>query len=126
MAHSVQKVVERCEHAQGGEDGDGEGKGHLDLSHCQLVQVPDAVYYMMRNTPLVACNISSNVITKIPPKLTLKFSFIKRLDVSHNRMSSLPAEVSSLTQLESVTSATTRSSRSPSASSTPQRSHRST
>ena len=48
-----------------------------DLSHCQLVQVPDAVYYMMRNTPLVACNISSNVITKIPPKLTVKFSFIK-------------------------------------------------
>ena len=41
------------------------------------MQVPDAVYYMMRNTPLVACNISSNVITKIPPKLTLKFSFIK-------------------------------------------------
>ena len=42
------------------------------------MQVPDAVYYMMRNTPLVACNISSNVITKIPPKLTVKFSFIKR------------------------------------------------
>ena len=42
-----------------------------------MVQVPDAVYYMMRNTPLVACNISSNVITKIPPKLTVKFSFIK-------------------------------------------------
>ena len=41
------------------------------------MQVPDAVYYMMRNTPLVACNISSNVITKIPPKLTVKFSFIK-------------------------------------------------
>ena len=33
MAHSVQKVVERCEHAQGGEDGDGEGKGHLGKSH---------------------------------------------------------------------------------------------
>ena len=32
MAHSVQKVVERCEHAQGGEDGDGEGKGHLGKS----------------------------------------------------------------------------------------------
>ncbi len=49
-----------------------------DLSHCQLMQVPDAVYYLMRNTPLVACDLSSNVITKIPPKLPAKFSFIKR------------------------------------------------
>ncbi len=60
----------------------GKNKGNYvcflpDLSHCQLVQVPDAVYYMMRNTPLVACDLSSNVITKIPPKLTVKFSFIK-------------------------------------------------
>ena len=33
MAHSVQKVVERCEHAQGGEDGEGEGKGQLGKPH---------------------------------------------------------------------------------------------
>ena len=48
-----------------------------DLSHCQLVQVPDAIYYMMRETPLVALNVANNVITKIPPKLPNKFSFIR-------------------------------------------------
>ena len=32
MAHSVQKVVERCEQASGGEDGEGEGKGQLGKS----------------------------------------------------------------------------------------------
>ena len=47
-----------------------------DLSDCQLMQVPDAVYYMMRNTTLVSCNLSSNVITKIPPKFPAKFSLI--------------------------------------------------
>jgi len=94
LGKGVIRVVKRVDAAR--------ENNKLDLSHCQLVQVPDAVYYMMRNTPLVACDLSSNVITKIPPKLTVKFSFIKRLDVSHNRMSTLPAEVSSLTQLERV------------------------
>jgi len=88
-------VVERCQLAE-------ENGGILDLSNCQLMQVPDAVYYMMRNTPLVGCNLSSNVITKIPPKLPAKFSFIKNLNLSHNRMSSLPEELTELTQLESV------------------------
>ena len=66
------------------------------------MQVPDAVYYMMRNTPLIECNLSSNVITKIPAKFPTKFSFIKKLDLSHNRMSTLPEEITELTQLESV------------------------
>ena len=47
-----------------------------DLSECQLMQVPDAVYHLMRHTELKACNLSSNVITKIPPKFAIKFSLI--------------------------------------------------
>eukprot|EP00093_Oithona_nana_P014794 14794.XXX_688788_687947_1 [CDS] Oithona nana genome sequencing. len=71
MAHAVQKVVERCEAAQ-------ENGGLMDLSDCQLIQVPDAIYMMMRvrDIQLTACNLSSNVITKIPPKFPTNFNFI--------------------------------------------------
>lgn len=47
-----------------------------DLSECQLMHVPDAVYHLMRNTELKSCDLSSNVIKKIPPKFALKFSLI--------------------------------------------------
>lgn len=47
-----------------------------DLSDCQLVQVPDAVYHLMRNTELKTCDLSSNVIKKIPPKFAVKFNLI--------------------------------------------------
>ena len=33
MAHSVQKVIVRCEDANGGEEGEGAGKGQLGKSH---------------------------------------------------------------------------------------------
>lgn len=47
-----------------------------DLSECQLMQVPDAVYHLMRHTELKTCDLSGNVISKIPPKFALKFNFI--------------------------------------------------
>lgn len=47
-----------------------------DLSECQLMHVPDAVYHLMRNTELKSCDLSSNVITKITPKFAMKFSLI--------------------------------------------------
>jgi len=40
------------------------------------MQVPDAIYFMMRDNPLTICNLSSNVITKIPAKFPIKFSLI--------------------------------------------------
>ena len=73
-----------------------------DLSGCQLIQVPDAIYFMMKDTQLTACNLSSNVITKIPPKFPNNFNFITELNLSHNRMSTLPEEISKCTQLETV------------------------
>merc|ERR1712038_704179 len=91
----VQKVVQRCEDCK-------DNGGSMDLSDCQLMQVPDAVYYMMRNTTLVSCNLSSNVITKIPPKFPAKFSLITELNVSNNRLSALPDEISECNQLEKV------------------------
>jgi Leucine-rich repeat (LRR) protein len=97
MAHSVQKVVVRCEDAE-------ENGGKLDLSNCKLIQVPDALYFMIeeRNIEITACNLSSNVIKKIPPKFPTKFNMITDLNLSHNKLSALPEEVSKLLQLETV------------------------
>lgn len=81
---------------------DARENNNLDLSDCQLIQVPDAIYLMMRDTQLTACNLSSNVITKIPPKFPTNFNFITDLNLSFNKMSSLPEEISQCTELETV------------------------
>ena len=72
----------------------------LDLSECQLIQLPDAVFHLMRNTELKSCDLSGNVITKIPPKFALKFSLISELNLSHNQMGKLPDELIDLACLE--------------------------
>jgi len=40
------------------------------------MQIPDAVYHLMRNTVLQTCDLSSNDITKIGPNLAKKFTEI--------------------------------------------------
>lgn len=89
---AIIRVVARCEEAQ--------DNCNLDLSECQLMQVPDAVYHLMRHTELKSCDLSGNVITKIPPKFAVKFSLITELNLSHNQMSKLPEELSELQALE--------------------------
>ena len=75
-----------------------------DLSSCKLIQVPDALYYMIeeREIEVTALNISSNIIKKIPPKLPTKFNLITDLNLSFNKLSILPDEVSKCSQLETV------------------------
>ncbi|CAL8079155.1 unnamed protein product [Orchesella dallaii] len=92
--HAIIRVVGRCKDAQENEN--------LDLSECQLMQVPDAVFHLMRHTTLKTCDLSFNVITKIPPILAAKFSCITELNVSNNRMSKLPEEIGELQQLVSL------------------------
>lgn len=89
---AVIRVVGRCEEAQENQE--------LDLSNCQLMQVPDAVYHLMRHTELKTCDLSDNVITKIPPKFAVKFNLITDLNLSHNQMSKLPEECAELANLE--------------------------
>lgn len=89
---AIIRVVTRCNDAQ--------ENNNLDLSECQLMQVPDAVYHLMRHTELKGCNLSGNVITKIPPKFAVKFSLITDLNLSNNTMSKLPDELADLAALE--------------------------
>ncbi|KAL3255434.1 hypothetical protein MRX96_017344 [Rhipicephalus microplus] len=60
---------------------------------------PDAIFHLMRNTRVLACDLSSNVLRKIPPKLPLKFTHITELNLSHNRLSSLPEELKEMPEL---------------------------
>ena len=48
-----------------------------DLSECQLTQVPDAVFLLMKSVTLQSCSLASNLITKIPAKLPINFTLIK-------------------------------------------------
>ncbi|XP_066140927.1 leucine-rich repeat-containing protein 20 isoform X1 [Euwallacea fornicatus] len=89
---AVIRVVGRCEEAQENQE--------LDLSNCQLMQVPDAVYHLMRHTELKTCDLSENDITKIPPKFAVKFNLITDLNLSHNQMSKLPEECAEMGNLE--------------------------
>jgi len=89
---AVTKVVNRC--------NDAKENNTLNLSECQLCQLPDAVFHLMRNTPLTTCNLSGNLLSKIPPKFALKFCLITELNVSHNKMSKLPEELKDCIELQ--------------------------
>lgn len=91
---AIIRVVGRCNDAQ--------ESCNLDLSECQLMQVPDAVYHLMRHTELKRCNLSGNSITKIPPKFAFNFSLISELNLAHNQMSKLPDELEELSALENM------------------------
>ncbi|KAF5295571.1 hypothetical protein FQR65_LT10434 [Abscondita terminalis] len=89
---AVTRVVGRC--------NDAKENSNLDLSNCQLMQVPDAVYHLMRHTELKTCDLSDNVITKIPPKFATKFSLIMDLNLAHNQMAKLPDEIAEMGNLQ--------------------------
>jgi len=94
MGNGVVKVIHRCD--------DAKENNNLDLSDCQLQQMPDAVFLLMQNTSLVSCNLAHNVINKFPVKLAMKFTLITELNIAHNRISTLPDELSNCKVLETV------------------------
>merc|ERR1712038_2180406 len=94
LGKGVVKVVHRCDDAKENEN--------LDLSECQLTQVPDAVFLLMKSVTLQSCSLASNLITKIPAKLPINFTLIKELNLSNNRVSVLPGEMTACTQLETI------------------------
>ncbi|KAK3781516.1 hypothetical protein RRG08_054855 [Elysia crispata] len=87
----VAKVVNRCE--------DAKETQHLDLSGCDLTQIPDAVFLLMRSTELQTCDLSQNLMKRIPSKLPSKFSSLKELNLATNHLSSLPEELRHLEDL---------------------------
>ena len=45
-----------------------------DLSSCKLNQIPDAVFMLMKNSELVSCNLSDNLLKRLPVKFTNVFT----------------------------------------------------
>jgi len=70
------------------------------------------VFYFLKELPrddpfhqkneIQKCNISNNLITKIPPKFGFCFQQLTTLNLSANRISSLPSELIHCSQLQSV------------------------
>jgi Leucine-rich repeat (LRR) protein len=92
--NAVIRVVNRCNEAQESQN--------LDLSECQLMQIPDAIYLLMQNTQLVSCDLSNNVISKLPVKFTERFPTITELNLSHNQISKLPDQLSEMKNLKKL------------------------
>ena len=59
------------------DDDDDDDILFADLSQCQLTQLPDAVFLLMKNVSLNSFNISGNLLQKIPAKLPINFCLIK-------------------------------------------------
>jgi len=95
VGDAVVKVVNRCE--------DAKETKVLDLSLCSLMQVPEAVYFILRATEILKCNLSNNLISKITPQFGgTCFTNLSSLNVSSNRLSNLPRELVHCKQLTSV------------------------
>ncbi|XP_050534519.1 leucine-rich repeat-containing protein 57 [Daktulosphaira vitifoliae] len=92
--NAVCRVVNRCNEAQ--------ESCNLDLSECQLMQIPDAIYLLMQNTHLTICDLSNNVISKLPPKFPERFTGITELNLSHNQICKLPDQLSEMKSLQKL------------------------
>merc|ERR1711874_851073 len=89
VGKDVVKVVQRCDEA--------EETKTLDLSHCSLMKVPEAVTFILtgRAYDIIKVNLAHNKISKITPQFGgACFLNLTQLNVSTNRLSTLPAELS--------------------------------
>merc|ERR1712079_642180 len=93
VGNAVVKVVNKVDEAK--------ESGVLDLSQCSLIQVPEAVYFILRAAEIQKCNLSNNLITKITPQFGGScFLQPTSLDVSTNRFVEIP---SVLLEMEAIT-----------------------
>lgn len=91
-----------------------------DLSDCQITRIPDEIFDLVSDAKLKSCDLSNNVIRKLPPKFSIEFSlltgkfsmittefpyksnernFQTDLNLANNEIYKLPDEFTSLTLL---------------------------
>ncbi|XP_060601694.1 leucine-rich repeat-containing protein 40-like [Ruditapes philippinarum] len=92
MAQEVARVARRLEEAKETQ--------FLDLSKCELLKIPDAAYFMLKDSVINKCDLSGNNIKRIPSKFCTKFTDLTELQLQDNNLSSLPEEVRDMEQLQ--------------------------
>ncbi|XP_013392284.1 leucine-rich repeat protein soc-2 homolog [Lingula anatina] len=90
----VARVALRCQAAK--------EENRLDLSQCSLMMVPEAVFFLMKHIQLESCDLSANVLKRIPSKLGIKFNHLTELNLCSNRLVDLPAEMKEMTELKTL------------------------
>ena len=68
MAEEVSRVAQRCEEAK--------QSLVLDLSHCELMSLPEAVFFIVKNVQLREVNLSHNKLKKLPKKFSSRFAAV--------------------------------------------------
>ena len=68
MAEEVSRVARRCEEAK--------QSLVLDLSHCELMSLPEAVFFILKNVELREVNLSHNNLKKLHKKFSNRFSSV--------------------------------------------------
>ena len=66
MAEEVSRVAQRCEEAK--------QSLVLDLSYCELMSLPEAIFFILKNVELHEVNLSHNKLKKLPKKFSSRFS----------------------------------------------------
>lgn len=92
--YSAAKIVSACNEAK--------ESLHLDLTDCDLVQVPQALYLLLKATPPVHCIFSNNKLKSVPPKFLSTFCDIEVLNLDRNQLKDLPAELTQCTKLRKL------------------------
>lgn len=72
----------------------------LDLSECKLAKIPEAIFFLMRHTSLTSLSIADNALRSLPVKVATRFSHLEMLNITHNKLTSLPEEFSNLVHLK--------------------------
>lgn len=68
MAEEVSRVAQRCEEAK--------QSLVLDLSHCELMSLPEAVFFILKDIQLREVNLSHNQLKKLPKKFSSRFNTV--------------------------------------------------
>ncbi|CAJ0581108.1 unnamed protein product, partial [Mesorhabditis spiculigera] len=83
-ARGVTNVVIRCEAAK--------ETGFLDLSDCQIMYIADAIYMIIRDSPVTKVSLMCNQMQKFPKKMVTKLPGIRWVNFNQNKISELPEE----------------------------------
>jgi len=88
----VARVANRC--------NDAKENRELDLSECKLAKIPEAIFFLMRHTSVTSFSIADNGLRSLPGKVATRFSHLEMLNITHNKLTSLPEEFSNLVHLK--------------------------